>query len=50
MAAMEIPAESRTCGRANTMISAKAAKGVNALRVAAMKFGSWVQVMFTVTP
>ena len=49
-AAMEIPAERRACGRAKSMMSAKAANGVSALRAAARRFASWVHARFTVTP
>jgi hypothetical protein len=39
-AAMEIPAERRACDRVNSIMSAKDANGVNALRAAARRFGS----------
>ena len=46
----EIAAERRACVRVNSMMSAKAANGVSALRAAARRFGSWVHARFTVTP
>jgi hypothetical protein len=49
-AAMEIAAERRACGRVKSMMSAKAANGVSALRAAARRFGSWVHARLTITP